>query len=190
MRVGKITQLTSTKEEILELFNGKETTMGDFDLAGYTPEKVKDNDFELMKGKGHICKVNSSIIEEVEAGSNDRGSYEAYTRLKYELEVISENYNARRVWKSVNITSTTGAGKADKTPVQKLADTFFGLGLEFSNTEQLNAANEKFAGMELVVSFSSWKPDGRDEAMQLHTITAKAPERWEEEAPKQAQVAF
>ena len=73
-----------------------------FDLSGYKPETVKDNTFEMMKGKGHICKVNSSIIEEVEAGENERGAYDAYTRLKYELEVISDQYKGRRVWKSVN----------------------------------------------------------------------------------------
>lgn len=171
---------TLTKQEALDLFNGKEVNrMNAFNLSGYQAEKVKDNDFELMKGKGNICKVNSSIIEEVEAGSNDRGSYEAYTRLKYELEVISEKYNKRKVWKSVNLSSTDATGKKPKTPVQKLADVFFTLGLEFNNQDQLVACNEKFVNLNLVVSFSSFKPKDRDEAMQLHTITGIAPADWE-----------
>lgn len=163
-----------------------------FDLSGYKPEAVKDNDFEMMKGKGHICKVNSSIIEDVEAGENDRGAYEAYTRLKYELEVVSEKYKARRVWKSVNLSSDERTGKAEKTPTEKLADTFFALGLEFSDMDGLKAANEKFAEMSLVVSFSKWTPPGKDE-LQLHTVTGIAPEQWEEETVgtvSTAQVTF
>ena len=159
----------------------------EFDLAGYKPEAVKDNDFEMMKGKGHICKVNYSRIEEVPAGERDGESYEPYTRLKYELEVVSEMYKGRRVWKSVNLDSTMESGKKNKTPIQKLADTFFTLGLEFSNLETLSAANDKFAEMQVVVSFSKFTPPGRDE-MQIHTITGKAEEAWDEEETEK--VAF
>lgn len=151
-----------------------------FDLSGYKPEAVKDNDFEMMKGKGHICKVNSSIIEDVEAGNRDGEPYEAYTRLKYELEVISEKYRTRRAWKSINLDSEMRTGKAQKTPTEKLADIFFTVGLEFGDRASLEAANERFAEMNLMVSFSKWTPPGKDE-LQLHTVTGIAPEQWEEE---------
>lgn len=158
--------------QIKTLFNGKEANM-DFDLSNYKPEKVKDNDFEVITGKGFICKVNSARIEDVDGGENDRGKYEAYTRLKYELEIISEKNKSRRLWKSYNLSSKEKTGKAEKTPIQKLADAFFTIGLEFSNSEQLNAVVEKFAEMELVVSCSKFKPKGGD-TLQLHTITALA----------------
>ena len=82
----------------------------DFNLGDYKPEVIKDNDFELMKGKGNICRVNSSLIEDVEGGTNERGSYDPYTRLKYELEVVSGKYEKRKVWKSYNLTSTEATG--------------------------------------------------------------------------------
>ena len=167
--------------------------MSDFDLSGYKPEAVKDNDFEVMTGKNNVCVVNSSMIEKVEAGVSKRDgeSYEAYTRLRYELEVVSEKFKKRKVWKSYNLDSVETSGKKQKTPIQKLADMFFTLGLEFSNPEQLAEANEKFAGMSLMVSFSKFKPKDRDEPLQLHTIVGIAAEKWDEEKdePKQA-VAF
>ena len=158
----------------------------EFDLAGYKPEAVKDNEFEMMKGKGHICKVNSSKIEEVPAGERDGEAYEPYTRLKYELEVVSDKYKGRRVWKSVNLDSKQRTGKKEKTPIEKLADTFFTIGLEFSDLKTLEAANEKFAEMLLLVSFSKFTPPGRDE-IQLHTITGVAPDQWDEEVEPQTE---
>jgi hypothetical protein len=157
---------------IKELFNVKEEHM-DFDLSNYKPEKVKDNDFEVMTGKGYVCQVNSAKIEDVPAGENDRGSYEGYTRLRYELEIISEKNKGRRLWKSYNLSSKEKTGKAEKTPVEKLADAFFTIGLEFGNQEQLEACIEKFADMELIVSCSKFKPKG-GEVLQLHTITGVA----------------
>ena len=161
----------------------------DFDLRDYKPEVVTDNEFEMMKGKGHICKVNSSVVEDVEAGERDGEPYDAYTRLKYELEVVSEKYRGRRVWKSYNLDSQLRTGKKEKTPIEKLADVFFTLGLEFNDLETLQAANEKFAEMLLVVSFSKFNPPGRDE-IQLHTITGIAPEQWDEEAESEVKAEF
>ena len=161
----------------------------EFSLGNYKPEAVKDNDFEMMKGKGHICKVNYSRIEEVEAGERDGEAYEAYSRLKYELEVVSEQYKGRRVWKSVNLDSTRETGKKNKTPIQKLADTFFTLGLEFSDSASLAVANATFADMTLVVSFSKFTPPQRDE-MQIHTITNEAVSTWDDEEEPAQKVAF
>lgn len=157
-----------TKEE-------KEREIMELNLGDYKPEKVVDNDFELMSGKGHVCKVNSSLIEEVPAGvRQDNGeAYESYTRLAYELEVISEKYKGRKVWKKYNLSSTETSGKKPKTPIQKLADVFFTLGLEFNNEGSLRSANERFVEKELTVSFNSWKAPGREDKMQLHTITGE-----------------
>jgi len=179
-----------TKQEVLDLFNGKESDMG-FDLGNYKPEKVKDNDFEVMTGKNNICRVNSSKIEDVEGGTSERDgkSYEAYTRLRYELEVISDNFKGRRVWKSYNLDSQDATGKKPKTPIQKLADVFFTLGLEFSSIETLEVANEKFSEMLLNVSFSKFTPKGEKEPRQLHTIVGIAPESWEEKGSDAADVA-
>lgn len=148
----------------------------DFSLSGYKAEVVKDNDFEIITGKGFICKVNSSKIEDVDAGSNDRGSYEAYTRLRYEIEIISDKNKGRRLWKSYNLSSAETSGKKNKTPVQKLADAFFTIGLEFSDMDSLQVANEKFVDMLLVVSCSGFKPKGKSDKIQLHTITGTTTE--------------
>jgi len=104
-------------------------------LSGYTPEKVTEGDFDMMKGKGNVCKVNKCIMEEVEAGvRQDNGeAYEAYTKLSYELEVVSEKFRSRKVWKNYNLSSTNATGKKPKTPIQKLADVFFTLGLFIFN---------------------------------------------------------
>jgi len=168
-------------QKILDLFNGKEADMS-FDLAGYQPEVVKDNDFEVMTGKNNICIVNSAKIEDVEAGERDGREYDAYTRLRYELEVISEKFKKRKVWKSYNLDSQERTGKAKKTPIEKLADAFFTIGLEFSDAATLNAAIEKFAEMTLTVSFSKFTPKGEKEPRQLHTIISVAPESWDTDA--------
>ena len=166
-------------EQIKEVFNGKEANMA-FDLSGYKPEVVKDNYFEVMTGKNNICVVNSAKIEEVEAGERDGREYDAYTRLRYELEVISEKFKKRKVWKSYNLDSTQKTGKKEKTPIEKLADAFFTIGLEFSDMATLESAIEKFAEMTLVVSFSKFTPKGEKEPRQLHTIVSVAPESCEE----------
>lgn len=156
--------------------------MSGFDsLSGYKPEQIDDNDFEVMTGKNIPVKVNYSRIEEVEAGED----YEGYERLKYELEVIDGKYKGRKLWKSYNLSSDKATGKEgkEKTPLQKLADVFFTLGLgEFSTKEQLEALNDKFASQEYLVSCrkipAERSRDGKD--VQLHTITAVKPENWEE----------
>jgi len=174
-------------EEIKQIFNGKEADMT-FDLAGYKPEVVKDNDFEVMTGKNNICIVNSAKIEDVDAGTSERTGedYDAYTRLRYELEVVSEKFKKRKVWKSYNLDSEERTGKAKKTPIEKLADAFFTIGLEFSDKATLETAIEKFAEMTLTVSFSKFTPKGEKEPRQLHTIISVAPESWEEggDSPK------
>jgi len=181
--------------KIKDLFNGKESNMT-FDLAGYKPEVVKDNDFEVMTGKNNICIVNSAKIEQVDGGTSERDGkeYDAYTRFRYELEVISEKFHKRKVWKSYNLDSKERTGKKEKTPIEKLSDAFFTLGLEFSDMDSLEKAVEKFAEMELVVSFSKFTPKGEKEPRQLHTIVGIAPANWEEggeeEAPKEEKVKF
>ena len=156
----------------------KGKVVGMFNLGNYKPEGVKDKDFSLIKGKGFSCKVNSSIIEKVEAGKSEDGSREwgEYTRLKYELEITDDKQKGflnRKVWKSYNLDSDVATGKNPKTPVQKLADVFFTLGLEFSDQDSLSTANEQFVNKLLTVSFNSFKGrEGND--IQLHTVTGEA----------------
>jgi hypothetical protein len=184
-------QFYHDSEEVKKQFKGKEANMA-FDLAGYKPEVVKDNDFEVMTGKNNICIVNSAKIEDVDAGERDGRSYDAYTRLRYELEVVSEKFRKRKVWKSYNIDSKEKSGKKEKTPIEKLADAFFTIGLEFSDVATLEKAIEKFSEMTLTVSFSKFTPKGEKEPRQLHTIVSVAPEGWEEnvEPVKEEKVQF
>lgn len=155
--------------------------MGFGDLANYKPEKVKEGNFELITGRGIICKVNSSMVEHVEGGTRkDTGeAYEPYDKLSYELEIVEGEHQGRRVWKSFNLSSdkrfiNKKTGKEGKTPVEKLADMFFTLGLEFSDLESLKVANAQFVEKLLKVSFSKFKPENKDEEVQTHTITGVA----------------
>jgi len=177
-------QFYQDSDKIKKQFKGKEANMA-FDLSNYKPEKVKDNDFEVMTGKNNICVVNSAKIEDVEGGTSDRTGedYEPYKRLRYELEVVSEKFKKRKIWKSYNLDSVERTGKAKKTPTEKLADVFFTIGLEFSNLAELEKAVEKFAEMTLVVSFSKFTPKGEKEPRQLHTLISVAPEKWDSEEP-------
>lgn len=180
-------EISQEKQErihkIIEQFNAKEIKM--FDLKDYKPEKVTMNEFEPIKGKNFICKVNSSLIEKVEAGSSEDGSrtWDDYTRLRYELEIIDDNgkgFKGRRVWKSYNLDSDKRSGKKEQTPVEKLADVFFTLGLEFKDLSSLESANEKFVEMELLVSFSTFKGNDGEE-VQMHYINGINESEWEKE---------
>ena len=152
-----------------------------WDLKGYQREKIKD-DFEMMKGKGHICQVNSALIEDMPAGTSQRDGkeYEGYKRFGYELEVISETYKGRRVWKRYNLDSDEARGKEgkEKTPREKLADIMFTVGLEFNSIDELQEILGAFANMKLSVSFGSIPADrsssGKDQ--QFHRIMGIATE--------------
>lgn len=180
-------ELSCNKEEIrkvrklTELFNAKEIVM--FDLTGYKPEEVKEVAFEVMKGKGNVCKVNHCRIEDY---AGDDEAFKDHRFLRYELEVVSDKYAKRKVWKSVDLQDERRPTKTDgslgKSRLEKLADTFFTLGLEFSNEVQLFECSQKFAEMVVVCSFNSFKPE--DKEIQLHTITGLAEEGWEEAGAK------
>lgn len=143
-----------------------------FNLTGYKPEVVEEGSFTPIKGKNFTCKINSSKIEKVEAGSKDGREWGEYTRLKYEMEITDDKgkgFVGRKVWKSFNLDSDVRSGKAQKTKLELLADSFFTIGLEFNNMEELEAANGKFAELYLDVSFSSFKGDG-DKDIQMHYL--------------------
>jgi len=151
-----------------------------FDLRGYKPEKVKENDFSPIKGKNFTCKVNSSKIEDVEAGTSEDSSrkWNAYKRLKYELEIMDDDgkgFIGRKIWKSYNLDSLEATGKVPKTPIQKLADVFFTVGLEFNDMDTLHIANDKFAEFHLDVSFSSFKGSAGND-VQMHYVNGKVEE--------------
>jgi len=53
--IGKAAEEDIKKQFILNLFNGKEVTMGDFDLAGYKPEApAEGGGFEPFKYNGRL----------------------------------------------------------------------------------------------------------------------------------------
>lgn len=175
----------------IETFNAQEVKVADFTLnEEYKPEApVEGNDFEMMKGSGHVCKVNSSRVEDYAESADQHWSDPSWwkpelvghTFLNYELEVVqtkgSTNYNGRKVWKRIDLNDDTKSkAKKPKTPLEKLADTFFGLGLEFSNIGSLRSANDKFVDMEVTVSFghipAARTDSGKD--VPFHKITGKA----------------
>lgn len=145
-----------------------------FDLSGYTPETpVEGGGFEPIQGKDIATKVNKSDISKVPSGTRqDNGeAYEAYNKLSYELEVIDGKFKGRKAWKNVNLDNATPNAKG-KTPVQKLADNFSTLGLEFNSLEELRIANEKFKTMKFSASYASFKGNnGKDVSM----VTFKGP---------------
>ena len=88
--------------------------------------------------------------------------------------VMEGDHVGRKLFKRFNLDSTTRSGKKEQTPVEKLADQFFAVGLTFSNEEGLVIANEKFAGME--VNVKAWAADFKDgrPPMQMWNIKSVA----------------
>lgn len=169
--------------------------MSDFDLD-YKPEIPDDgNGFEVMKGKGHVCKINYSRVEDYADKPDEHWGDPSWWNpdlighsfLNYELQVVQTsssqvnqglNYNGRKVWAYIDLNNPERKGRkgAEKTALERVADTFFACGLEFKNLDELKFANEKFAEMNLEVSFSSIPADrsASRKAVQLHTIKGQA----------------
>jgi len=146
--------------------------MGLFDgLQGYKPEKITDG-FAPFKFKGS-CLVNYCRIEDYQG---EKPEFEGHKFLRYELEVAQGQDNqGRRLWKSYNLNSQDQDAKG-KTPVQKLADLMFTLGMEFETEEQLQECCDKMVGMTLEVNaYYTEKFKNEDgDAIQLHRIIGEA----------------
>jgi len=151
-------------------------------IKDYRPEKITDGGgFEVIKARDLKCRVSSSMIEDIDGGISERDgeAYEAYTRLKYELEVVEGPYKGRRLWRSFNLSSTK-LDKNGKAPVHKLLDIFFTAGIEDASigsddpiqyVQDIRIMNEQFASKILKVSAWGFKPADSDEERQVHKIT-------------------
>jgi len=79
--------------------------------------------------------------------------------------IIQGDFAGRKLWKRFNLDSTKAEGKTPKTPIQKLADQLFTVGLEFSNIETLNQACDKLVEMTIVVKAWGAKFGDRNQQM-------------------------
>ena len=136
--------------------------MGDFDfLKEYKPEKVANN-FAPFKGN-YTCIVNHARIEEYEG---EKEEFKGHKFFRYELEVAAEQPNAgRRLWKSVNLMDEK-EDKKGKTRPQKLADSFFTLGLDITKPGD----REKFVEASIKVNCYFFKPQDSDDQIQMHSL--------------------
>jgi len=177
MSIGKEAEEDIKKQFITNLFNGKEVTMGDFDLAGYKPEAPTDGGFDTFKYDGPV-KINKAIVS-----VNDSVDSEFYpsgcNQIEIEAEVLNGEYAGRKLWKRFNLDSTKAEGKKPKTPVQKLADQLFAVGLEFNGIEQLREATEKLVTM--VITVKAWGAKFGERNQQMWNMKGVAPEKWDEE---------
>ncbi len=163
--------------------------MSDFDLSGYKPESPTDGaGFEPFKYDG-ACRVNKSIIS-VNDGLDTDWYPAGCNMIDIEVEVLEGEFAKRKLWKRYNLDSTKVSEKAKKpkTPVQKLADQLFPLGLEFSNLNELRAVNEKFATMTITVKAWGSKFPGDTEKKQQWNI--KGVSNGAPTEKKESQVAF
>ncbi len=119
------------------------------DLTGYKPEAPESSGgFEPFKYEGPV-KINKAVIS-----INDKVDSEYYPRgcnqIDIEVEVIQGDLTGRRLWKRFNLDSEKMDGKG-KTPVKKLADQLFAVGVEFSDMDSLAAACASLIDMNIVI---------------------------------------
>ena len=133
-------------------------------LKDYKPEKPKDGGFEPIKGNFN-CSVDYARIEDYE-GANPE--FKGQRRFRYALTILeNQEYAGRKFFKSVFLENE------DK--MKKLANQFFGLGLEFSSEEELVKCAEKLVLMQIKANAWTWKPDDGD-AIQLHSLKGEVKE--------------
>ena len=155
--------------------------MSNFDLSGYKPTNPESSDFEAFKYQGP-CQVSSARIEEY---TGNFENYKGCTFFNIELVVLEGENEGRKLWGKYNLDAKESLdknGKPKKTPVKKLADQLFTLGLEFKNEEELQECAEKL--VDMVVDVKAWHfaaPDNKDRKIQQHVIKGKQTEKWDEE---------
>src|SRR3990167_1681023 len=151
-------------------------------LEGYKPQDPADSGFEPFRYEGPV-KINKAII-----GVNNNVDSEFYpigcNQIEIEAEVVKGENEGRKLWKRFNLDSNKAEGKkSPKTPIQKLADQFFAVGLEFKDMDSLKDACAKFADM--VIFIKAWPGKFGGETKQIWNIKGIAPKGWEQEkAPK------
>lgn len=129
-------------------------------LQGYDPKPVNEG-FDIIKANGLECKVNYCRIE---VYSGDKQEFFGKEFLSYELEVVGgvAEHVGRKFWKRYAID--------DESQVKKMADMFFTVGITFKTKEELEAKLEEFCAKVLIVRAWGWKPDGKDESVQIHLV--------------------
>lgn len=136
------------------------------DLKGYTPEKVVDNDFGIIKATAN-CKFNFFRIEEYKGEIEElKGTQVA----RYEIQIIDEGeFLNRRLWKRFYLGSQK-VDKKGKSDAQKMADTLFSLGYEFKSRKELDAVLALVVENVISVRAWGWSPSPDKETIQFHTI--------------------
>jgi hypothetical protein len=128
-------------------------------LEGYQPEAPDaGGDFQAFKYKGKVA-IEKSVISDYDGKSSDYYST-GQKVINITAIVLEGDFVGRKLFKRFNLDSEKRSGKKEQTPVEKLADQFFAVGLTFTTLEELEVANEQFAGMEIVVS--AWAADFKD----------------------------
>jgi hypothetical protein len=150
--------------------------MKKFNLSGFKPEPLESDNFVPFGGKYNVT-VEESVIEDMPAGIRDNEAFDAYTRCKIKMAVVSAAKTehtsniGRNLWQSYNLDN--------EERVKKLAQLFFSVGLEFSDDEELIQANEKFIGKTL--SISAWV--GKDGRQAFKFVPSDVKSDWKETSP-------
>jgi hypothetical protein len=145
-------------DESLDITGGNDWLGG---LQGYTPEKVVDNDFGIIKGTFN-CRFNFFKIEDYKGEVTELKGTEV---ARYELQIIDEGeFLNRRLWKKFYLGSKKPDGKG-KLDSQKFADLLFKLGYEFKTREELNAVLE--LAVENVISVNARSFIGKEEQARV-----------------------
>ena len=135
-------------------------------LKGYTPEKIKDDSFGIIKGTFN-CRFNFFRIEDYDG---DIVELQNTKVARYEIQIIDEGeFLNRRLWKRFYLGSQK-PDKKGKFDSQKMADLLFTLGYEFRSQEELDAVLGLVVENVISVRAWGWKPEGKDEAIQFHAV--------------------
>lgn len=134
-------------------------------LQGYTPEKIKDSDFGIIKTTAN-CRFNFFRIEDYDG---DIAELQGTKVARYEIQIIDEGeFLNRRLWKRFYLGSQK-PDKKGKLDSQKMADMLFTLGYEFKSQEELDKVLELVIDNVVLVRCWGWTPEGK-EAIQFHVI--------------------
>ena len=135
-------------------------------LQEYTPEKIKDDSFGIIKGTFN-CRFNFFRVEDYDG---DIVELQNTKVARYEIQIIDEGeFLNRRLWKRFYLGSQK-TDKKGKSDVQKMADVLFTLGYEFKTQEELDRVLETIIDNVISVRAWGWKPEPDKDAIQFHTI--------------------
>jgi len=134
-----------------------------FNIEGYKPESPTEGGFEAFKYNG-VATLEKAVIS-----TNETRDSEFYPRgcTMIELEATcmedkpfkGQQTLGRKLWKRFNLDDDK-QDKNGKTPVMKLADQLFPLGVEFNDLDELKKMIEGIVGKDIVVK--CWPMDFKD----------------------------